>query len=151
MQLDTVKSRERLKPRREPYWQRVAVGQSLGYRPLRIGEAGSWIAKAYDAETGKRRYRALGEFTHLPSNERHKAALKEARDWFDHIDAGGSHKSLTVHQACERYAATRPDAAKRFARYVYSDPISRVPLQKLTCYPLPTRSDHCWAIFSARL
>jgi integrase len=132
MQLDRVANREKLKPRREPYWQRIAVGQSLGFRPFKIGDAGAWIARAYDPETQKRRYHALGEFTHLPPNERHKAALKDAREWFDHIDAGGSHKPVTVRQACERYAATRPDAGKRFKRYVYSDPIARIPLQKLT-------------------
>src|SRR5262249_21952150 len=34
-------------------------------------------------------------------------------------------------QACERYGATRPDVEARFRRYVYSDPIARIPLQKL--------------------
>ena len=131
MELDRVRNRERLKPRREPYWQRVAVGQSLGFRASRVGDSGAWIAKIYDPETQKRRYHALGEYAHLPPNERHKAAAKDAREWFDHIDAGGSHKPLTVRQACEHYASTRPDAAKRFKRYVYGDAIARVPLQKL--------------------
>jgi integrase len=133
MQLDRVGNREKLRPRREPYWQRVALGQSLGYRPFAVGGTGSWIAKVYDAGTRKKRYHALGEYAHLPPNERHKAALKDARDWFDHIDAGGAlSKPLTVKQVCERYAETRPDAAMRFQRYVYTDPIARVPLQKLT-------------------
>jgi integrase len=132
MQLDRVENRKNLKPRDEPYWQRVAVGQSLGYRPSSVGDAGYWIVKAYDSATRKKRKHSLGTYAHLQPNERHKAALKDAREWFDHIDAGGSHKPLTVRQACERYAATRPDAARRFAQYVYSDPIARVPLLKLT-------------------
>jgi len=37
-----------------------------------------------------------------------------------------------VKQACERYGNNRPDAERRFKQYVYSDPIARVPLQKLT-------------------
>ena len=132
MQLDRVANRERLKPQREPYWHRVAVGQSLGYRPFKAGGAGAWIARLYDPDTQTRKYRSLGEFSDLPPNERHKAALKAAREWFDHLDAGGSHKATTVRQACEAYAKTRSEAGKRFARYVYSDPIAKVPLQKLT-------------------
>lgn len=132
MGLDRVSNREKLKPRAEPYWERVTVGQSLGYRPSTVGDAGFWIAKAYDATTRKKRKHSLGAYGHMPANERHKAALKEAREWFDHIDAGGSHKALTVKQACEEYASTRPDAQARFKRYVYGDPIARVPLQRLT-------------------
>jgi len=131
MQLDRVANREKLKTRDEPYWERVEVGKSLGYRPSTIGSAGTWIAKAYDPMTRKKRKHSLGTYTHLAPNERRGAALKDAREWFDHIDAGGSHKPLTVKQACERYAATRPDAARRFVQYVYSDPIARVPLLKL--------------------
>src|SRR5690349_21123278 len=126
MQLDRVSNREKLTPRREPHWQRVAVGQFLGFRPSKVGDAGTWIAKAYDAETRKKRYHALGEYAHLPSNERHKAALKEAREWFDHMDAGGSHKPMTVKQVCELYAASHPKEEQRFKRYVYDDPIAPV-------------------------
>ena len=132
MQLDRVTNREKLKPRREPYWQRIAVGQFLGFRPSKISNGGSWIAKVSDGQSPKRHYRVLGDFAHLAPNERHKAALKEARDWIDHLDAGGSAKAITIRQVCERYALDRPDAQKRFRRYVYSDPISRVHISKLT-------------------
>lgn len=132
MELDRVANRAKLKPRREPYWDRIAVGQHLGFRPSTVGDAGTWIVKAYDADTLKKRYHALGEYAQLPPNERHKAALKDAREWLDHLDGGGSHKPLTVRHACERYAATRPEAQGRFRQYVYDDPIARIPLQKLS-------------------
>jgi hypothetical protein len=32
--IDTVASREKLKPRREPYWQRVRKGCFVGYRKM---------------------------------------------------------------------------------------------------------------------
>ena len=130
--LSTVKNRDSLKPQREPYWQRLAAGQFLGYRPSAVGKGGNWIARAYDSEKRKQRFHRLGDFGHLPANERFTAASAEARDWFAHLAGGGSHETVTVRQACERYAATNPDAAKRFERYVYGDPVAKVKLQKLT-------------------
>lgn len=132
MDLSTVRNRDRLKARREPYWHKLANGQFLGFRPSTSGGNGTWIARAYDAATWRNRYHALGDFGELAPSDRFGAAKKEAQAWLDHVTSGGSHKPLTVKQACERYAQTRPDAAKRFARYVYHDPIARVPLHKLT-------------------
>jgi len=130
--LSTVKNRDGLKPRREPYWQRLAMGQFLGYRPSAIGTGGSWIARQYDSDTRKQRQHGLGDFGHLPPNERFTAASSEAREWFKFISDGGSHELVTVRDACEHYAAGRPDAAKRFTRYVYNDPIAKAKLRKLT-------------------
>lgn len=130
--LSTVKNRDSLKPKREPYWQRLAAGQFLGYRPSSIGKGGNWVARSYDSDTGKQSYQRLGDFGHLPANERFTAASAEAREWFSHITGGGSNEAVTVRQACERYASDNPDAAKRFERYVYADPIAKVKLHKLT-------------------
>lgn len=131
--LSTVTSRDKLKPSREPYWQRLAVGQYLGYRPFASGgKGGNWHARYYDTETRKQTFHPLGDFGHLAPNERFSAASDAARDWFQHLSSGGSHEVVTVRQACERYAASRPDAAKRFERYVYGDPIAAVKLRKLT-------------------
>lgn len=55
--LDTRSARSRLPQRREPYWRAIADGLALGYRKGATG--GSWIAKHYSAEHG-RRYDALG-------------------------------------------------------------------------------------------
>lgn len=132
MELGTVKEREKLKSRREPYWQQMASGQSLGYRPSTVGKGGTWIAKRYDPETRKRAIATLGDFGHLSPAERFTAASKEARDWFKHLSGGGSTAPVTVKEACERYAKDNPESALRFTRYVYSDPIATVALHKLT-------------------
>lgn len=129
--LSTVRSRYKLKAQREPHWQKLATGQFLGFRPSKVGEGGTWIARFYDPETRRKPLRALGDFGHLPHSERFSAACAEAREWFRHLSHGGSEESLTVREACERYAKANPDAAARFPRYVYADPIANVKLEKL--------------------
>jgi len=130
--LTKVVTRDKLKYRREPYWQKLAKGQYLGFRPSQIGKGGTWIARYYDSETQRNDVHSLGEFGNLPGSDRFTAASAEARTWFDHRSGGGSAKMLTVRDACERYAADKPDAAKRFPRYVYNDPIAKAQLHKLT-------------------
>ena len=129
--LSTVKSREKLKAKREPYWQKLAAGQHLGFRPSTSGKGGTWIARYYDPDTRRKPIKSLGDFGHLPANERFSAAASEARDWFRHLSYGGSEDDVTVADACMKYAKGNLDAAKRFPRYVYDDPIARIRLQKL--------------------
>ncbi|MFT4255944.1 MAG: tyrosine-type recombinase/integrase [Pseudoxanthomonas sp.] len=129
--LSTVRSREALKPQREPYWHKLATGQFLGFRPSTIGKGGTWIARYYDPDTRRKPLKALGDFGNLPASDRFGAASQEARDWFKHLSRGGSEDDVTVREACERYATDNPDAAGRFARYVYSDPIAPIKLRKL--------------------
>lgn len=52
--LDTPSIRLKLKPRpgNEPYWRTLDTCLALGYRPGKKG--GSWIARHYDATTGRR-------------------------------------------------------------------------------------------------
>ena len=132
--LKKVDSRERLKPRasKEPYWQPLGAGRYLGFRPSSADGAGTWLARYYDPDTNKKPNRTLGDFGDLPRNERFGVAKKAAEEWFDHLTGGGEADSLTVAQACERYAADKPEAQKRFARHVYSDPLSKVKVQKLS-------------------
>ena len=132
MDLSKVANRAKLKPRREPYWQRVAVGQFLGFRPSAVGAGGAWIARHYDREAGLQRHHALGDFGHLPANERHAAAVKAAQEWLEHVALGGTHKVQTVAEACRAYAASRPDAEARFKRQVYGHRIASSALHKLT-------------------
>jgi len=130
--LSTVRSREKLKPQREPYWHKLAIGHFLGFRPSSIGKGGTWIARHYNPESRKKTLQALGEFADMPASDRFTAASKAARKWFDHLSGGGTEKSITVWQACERYAADKPEAAGRFERSVYGDPIAKVMVAKLT-------------------
>lgn len=129
--LSTVRARAKLKPQREPYWHKLATGQFLGFRPSATGRSGTWIARFYDSETRRKPLRALGDFGHLPPSDRFGAASAEAREWFSHLLRGGSEAAPTVKEVCERYALSNSDAAKRFPRYVYGDPIARIKLEKL--------------------
>lgn len=132
--LKTVDRREKLRPRasKEPYWQPLSAGQYLGFRPSTVGAGGTWLARYYDADTGKKPNKTLGDFGTLPPNKRFDAAKKEAEAWFTHLSHGGSTDDVTVKQACEAYAEGHDDAAARFRRRVYSDPIAKVKLTKLT-------------------
>lgn len=131
--LKTVDSREKLKPRasKEPYWQPLSAGRYLGFRPSTAGGAGTWLARYNDTDSGKKPNKTLGDFGTLPPSKRFDAAKQDAEDWFRHLSRGGSADDMTVKEACERFAKDDPDAAKRFPRYVYDDPIAKVRLQKL--------------------
>ena len=101
--IDTVASREKLKPRREPYWQRVRKGCFVGYRKMTTGGHGAWLARARDDEAGaKQIFKPLGEFGALTDHLRFDAAAKAALAWFDHLGRGGFARSSTVSEACAR-------------------------------------------------
>lgn len=129
MELSKVGKRDQLKPRREPYWQTLGTGRALGYRQSKKG--GTWIARRYDPFEVRNQYSSLGDFGHLPPTERYATALTAARSWFERLDKGGVASDVTFRDACESYAAKRPDAAKRFQRYVYNHSIAKIPLSKL--------------------
>jgi integrase len=140
--IDSVSSREKLKIRREPYWHRVSKGCFLGYRKMMTGPGGSWIARALDEATGKQSYNALGNFSELADNLRFDVAQKSAQSWFDHRSNGGSATTITVGEACKRYAekqrsegkeAGAKDLETRFNRWMYFDKkLSGTPVMKLT-------------------
>lgn len=142
--LRTVKTREKLKPNtsKEPHWQVLSAGRYLGFRPSTAGGQGVWLARFNDVSTGKKPGKSLGDFGALPPGDRYDAAKAAAEEWFRHVSLGGSTEDLTVGQACARYAgdadpdgpaekASKPDAAQRFRRYLYSDPLGRILLSKL--------------------
>ena len=125
--ISKVSDREKLKPRREPYWHRVSAGCYLGIRVLTAISPGSWVARYRDTDTEKQHYKALGTLDHLPDNERFDAAVKTAREWFNHLGMGGSTETFTVKDACDRYVKhlTRTkgekaahDVKRRFDQYV---------------------------------
>lgn len=137
--LDRVDARAKLKPRRDPYYQRLSRGRYVGFRIMVKGSAGTWLARAYDG--AKYHQKPLGNFDTLPEKERYDAARRAAEDWFKHLDLGGTVDSATVRGACESYVkqlrteksdAAADDAAGRFRRLVYGDPIANVDLAKLT-------------------
>jgi integrase len=128
MDLSTVRTRERLKQRNEPYWHKLTTGQYLGFRPGR----GSWVARVYNRDAQTNVFHALGDFTDLQPSARFDAARRAALAFGEHINGGGNNRPITVREACERYAETRPDVKARFAKHLYTDPIAKVELQRMT-------------------
>ncbi|MCF8207848.1 MAG: tyrosine-type recombinase/integrase [Rhodoferax sp.] len=140
-QLDSVVGREKLKPRRDPYFQKLEAGCFVGFRKMAAGSGGNWLAR-YLSDTGKQQFKALGDYDHLIPSDRFKAACKDARAWFDHLGQGGTVIAYTVKDACTRYAehlkgrgkpGAAKDAMRRFNAYVLDDKrLSETELQKLT-------------------
>jgi integrase len=140
VKIDSKSSREKLAPKREPYWHKLDTGFYLGFRRLDIG--GTWIARLRDDTTGKQIYHALGAFD--DSEYREKAfpkAEKAARAWRDAQLSGVTQHDLKVWDACEHYTetltsrgkgATAADATGRFDRLIKGTPLAKVPLAKLT-------------------
>lgn len=133
LDLSKVGDRERLKPQREPHWQRLRAGCFLGFRPSKRGGKGTWIARAYDEDLGKYRVKSLGDFGTLAGNEMFAAAKKAAEAMAELVESGGQIRAKveTVADACREYAKARPEAEQRFGRLVYPDPIAKVRLEKL--------------------
>lgn len=120
-------------------------GRHLGVRKLDDGTC-TWVARVRD-DTGKRRYRALGQVT---DENTHGVARKAAEAWFEDVGHGVVEKPVTVAQACKSYVEhleaegrleTAYDARTRFERYVYGragkrpyepHPIARARLDRLT-------------------
>lgn len=131
--LSRVKYRDALKPRREPYWQRLRPGCFLGYRPSAREGPGTWIARAYDEQERSYRLKALGDFGDKVPNERFASAKRGAEEFTATVESGGHvQKALeTVGDACREYAKGDGDAEGRFRRHLYDDPFAGAKLAKL--------------------
>ena len=127
MDLSTVRGRQHLKPRNEPYWHKLTTGQYLGFRPGRS----TWVARIYSRDDHQNVFHALGDFGDVPAAQRFEAARRAAQAFAEHINGGGTSKPISVREACERYAKDKPDVQARFARMVYPDPIAKIELQRL--------------------
>lgn len=141
--IDTVGAREKLKPRREPYWQRVRKGCYVGFRKS-AAKGGCWLARAREEgpAEAKQRFQALGEFIEIADHLRFDAATKAASAWFDHMERGGQAGPTTVRVACARYVKharalkgdkVAKDVEQRFNNYVLDDKkLADTLLSKLT-------------------
>lgn len=130
--INSKSAREKLKPRREPYWSRLQAGLYVGYRKAEEGD-GTWIARRR-ADDGKQQYHAIGTFADYDQ------AAKSAVRWASALDAGVSAKGMTVKQACEHYVkhlslhkgkSSASDAEGRFRRLVDDARLGRIDLSKL--------------------
>ena len=138
--LSKVVDREKLKARRDPYWEKISSGCFIGFRKMTTSSIGTWSARYYDDSTTKQLYKTLGDFSELPPSERFDAAQTNAREWFKHLGKGGAADTLTVKQICECYVdrtksergeKSGDDADKRFLRYVYDSKIANIDIDKL--------------------
>jgi hypothetical protein len=112
--------RAKLAVRRDPYWHLIAEGQHLGYR--KTGEMqGTWIARLYTREKG-RRFQALGiADDSTPANEKtvlsFQQALEAAQVWFGSLSygdlAGVASGPYTVEQATADYLAHLATAKRK--------------------------------------
>lgn len=130
MDLSRTGNRSKLKPRREPYWQRLGVGRFIGFRPSKGAGVGTFVCKFHEPGL-PRIIHSLGDFANLSQNKRFSAAKQATETWFDHVSAGGSTQAVTVREVCERYAATHPEAARRFERHVYGSRLASTAIHKL--------------------
>jgi integrase len=85
--LDTRASRQRLGKRREPFWRSISSGLAVGYRKGVNG--GTWIARHYSAEHG-RRYQSIGTTDDVADADgahvlSFAQAQEAARKWFAHL------------------------------------------------------------------
>jgi integrase len=109
--LDTRASRRRNKSRREPYWRSISEGLAIGYR--KGAKGGTWIARHYSAEHG-RRYSAVGTADDVadPDGEHvlsFAQAQEKARAWFSDLarqDRGEFRTGpCTVRECLDEYIA----------------------------------------------
>jgi len=136
--IDTVSSREALRPRKEPYWTKRSDGQFVGYRRT-PDSSGNWHAR-FRLKTGDQLTRGLGALDEYPAHERYSRAVALADEWFQHLSKGGSTTRRTVLDACDAYVeharqengdAAAEDLAGRYRRWVEKDPIGEIELAKL--------------------
>jgi hypothetical protein len=59
IKIDTVTSRDNLKARHAPYWQKIRTECHLGYRKITSESSGAWIARYRDT-SGKYQLHSLG-------------------------------------------------------------------------------------------
>ncbi|WP_028354847.1 tyrosine-type recombinase/integrase [Bordetella petrii] len=137
--IDSVSARDRLKPRRAPYWHKISTGCYVGFRKMTADSAGTWLARYRDGD--KQPSKSLGSLDEYPAYERFDRATEQARAWFSHLNKGGGTGRATVGQICLDYVGhvrrekgdtPANDIEGRFKRWVDPTPLAKVELEKLT-------------------
>ncbi len=140
--LNTVSAREKLAPRREPYWLRLTKGCYLGYRKMTEDSEGTWQARCRRPD-GELAQTTLGALEAYRPNERFDEAAKAARAWFEanlHPDMAKA-GPRTVQEACNDYVehikeqkgeGPAQELQARFHRWISKDPIHKFELAMLT-------------------
>jgi integrase len=142
MTITTVISRNALKARHEPYWNKLAKGCHLGFRKQTPTSTGNWYARHIETGTNKKTMKSLGAFEQLPPSQRFDAAKRDAETWFEHIGMGGISSPKTIKDVCDHYVEqivinkgekAAIDVRKRFAGYVLNqNRFAELEISKLT-------------------
>ena len=87
------RGRTELRIRREPYFRTIQISSLKGGLILRLGyrrtrSCGTWIALAYDPETRKRHYNAIGQADDEPNlgGLSYVEAQDQAKEWLDSLN-----------------------------------------------------------------
>lgn len=75
--IDSPTKRNKLAPRREPYWHKITTGRYIGFRRTRVG--GNWIARL--TQDRKSIYHSMGDARTFDE------AVEGAMGWFSHAAA----------------------------------------------------------------
>jgi integrase len=130
--IDSKSARDRLEPRREPYWSRIRAGLFIGFRKPVQGE-GTWIAR-------RRNEQLKQDYCSLKTQGSFDEAVRASLEWAKSIDAGVTSKGTTVAEACRHYVqhlalhkgkSSKADADGRFSRLIYDTKLGRIELSKL--------------------
>jgi len=124
--LDTRNARAKLKQRREPYWRAISGGLAIGYRKGATG--GTWIAKHYAAEHG-RRYEALGAADDIRDADGENVldfqqAESRAREWLAKLT-----KQDTGDVTVDAGSYTVADAMDAYLRFLESEGRSKYSIR----------------------
>ncbi len=101
-------ARQKLKPRTAPYYSRVRVGRSLGYRRLPGSQIGRWYIR-YRNEAGRYVVNSLCQADDLPTGQNNPGSMTYEEAFshvqrFDPTTAKTKPATLeTVNQACDHY------------------------------------------------
>jgi integrase len=155
VRLDSRAARERLEPRKKPYFRVIEAGRHVGY--YKGSRGGSWLART--GEAGRYHEKKLGSADDVRDANgidvlSFSQAQAAARDWFDQLareqDALGDATTKTVRSAVESYIkardakeaarqgrAVKSSAAHKLKLHVLAnDELADMELQKLTAAAL---------------
>jgi len=103
--IETITKRRKLKPRKTPYWDKVAVGKFIGF--YRSDDGGTWHARTLI--DGKRYFQPIGG----DMDSDYEDMLKEAQAWFE-----------------EMRKVEKPESANHTIKSVVEDYISYLEVEK---------------------
>lgn len=130
-ELSKKRELERLKPRREPYWQRLNKGAYLGYR----AGANTWLVRMRD-RAGKQHQSALA------AAREYDDAKQAAESWLKQMGTAPVRRAArgTVKDALQTYLkwlreqgreATAKTIEPKFKQVLWNDPLAGIPLHTL--------------------